>query len=93
MKYAIMKKEEYGKTTLCAFCGGWLTVNGHITHIHILKCDHVKEIKNTDQYTLTPIQPDDRSVLARIILKFINKKNIQHDERPHSRVTKYLLEW
>ena len=55
MKYAIMKKEEYGKTALCGFSSGWLTVNGHIAYIHILKSDHIEEIKNTDQHTLTPV--------------------------------------
>ncbi len=93
VKDAIMKKKEYGKTTFGLFGSGRFTVKSHITYIHILKCDHVKEIKDTDQHTLTPVQPDDRSVLAGIIIKFINEKKIQYNERPHSRVTNYLLEW
>ena len=93
MKYTIMKKKEYGKTTFSLFGSGRLIVKGHVTYIHILKCDHVKEIKNADQHTLTPVQPDDRSVLAGIIIKFINEKKIQQDKRPHCWVTNYLLEW
>jgi len=80
MKYAIMKKKEDREATFCLAGSSRFTIKSHVAYINIFKGDHVKKIKNPDQHTLTPVQPDNRSVLARIIFKFINKKKIQQDK-------------
>ena len=72
----------------CAFA-----IHRHTRYIAILKSDHVQKIKDTDEYTLTPIQPDNRSVLPGVTPEFINKKQVKENKRPEGWIAEDLLNW
>jgi hypothetical protein len=74
-RFIVKKKKER------VAASGFLRIYRHVVHSEVfgLGCfgsEQIEKIKNSNKYTLTPENPNNGGVFARIILVLINEKEI-----------------